>query len=124
MKGFIVTLALALVLGGCAKAPPELSPAGNAAFQAAKVVRTLDIVRDVATDAHAQVPPLISTDNTRRIVTWHSAALRTIGAAPGGWKPTVLAGLDQLEKVVPPAEWVHVEVYVRLLRTIIAEVQQ
>lgn len=123
MRKLTVVLSL-VVLAACASAPPALSPPGNAAFQAIKVVRTLDVVRDIAISANEQAPPLISTGNTRKIVTWHLAALKTIGAVPGGWKPTVLAGLDQLEKAVPPAEWAHVEIYVRLLRTVIAEVAQ
>lgn len=118
-----VVLALALATSWCAPPPPQLSPEAVTAFHATRVVRTIDIVMDLAIDAHAQKPPLISTDNTRKIVTWCEAALKTIAASPGGWKPSVLSGLDQLEQTIPPAEWAHIEIYVKLLRTVIAEVQ-
>ena len=110
------------VEGSCAKAPPSLSPEGVAAFNALRVVRALDVVRDTAIDAEAQVPPLISTANTRTIINFHEAALKTIAAAPGGWKATVLAGLDQLKADILPAAWARIRIYIDLLKVVIAEV--
>ena len=122
LLAFACVLALLGSPGSCAKAPPTLSPAGTAAFHALQVGRTLDIVRDVANDANQQTPPLVSNASLLKIVNWHEAAVRTIQAAPGGWKPTVLAGLDQLQREIPAAEWSRIAIYVALLRTVIAEV--
>lgn len=119
---FAFLFALLFMPGSCAKAPPTLSPAGTAAFHALEVGHALDIVRDVANDANMQTPPLISNAALLKIVNWHEAAVRTIVAVPGGWKLTVLAGLDQLQHEVPPAEWQRIAIYVALLRTVINEV--
>ena len=119
--GSVVLIAL-LASGavGCAKAPPELSPQGVAAFNALRVGHALDIIRDTAIDAEAQ--HLISTDDTRKIVDWHSAAVRTIVAVPDGWKATVLAGLDQLKTDLLPATWARIRIYVDLFLAVVQEV--
>jgi len=119
---FACVLALLGSPGGCTHAPPTLSPAGTAAFHALQVGRTLDIVRDVANDANQQTPKLVSNATLLKIVTWHEAAVRTIVAVPSGWRPTVLAGLDQLQREIPAAEWSRIAIYVALLKTVIAEV--
>lgn len=113
-----------LMTPSCAKAPPALSPAGTAAFNATRVVKALDVLRDVAIDAEAQSPKLISTANTRKIVSYHEAAVKTIGAVPGGWRPTVLAGLEQLRAEIPAGEYARIAPFVALVQTLIAEVSQ
>lgn len=118
----VLVLLLAAGSWGCAKAPPSLSPPGVAAFNALRVVRALDVVRDTAIDAEAQVPPLISTADTRTVIDFHEAALKTIAAVPSGWKATVLAGLDQLKTDIVPAAWARIQIYVNLLKAVIAEV--
>lgn len=115
-------LLFVLLAAGCAKAPPTLSPSGAAAFNALRVVRVLDLVRDTAIDAHAQTPPLIATEHTRAIVRWHAATLKTIAAVPDGWRATVLAGLVTLEQDLPPDVWAKIAIYVTLVRTVIQEV--
>lgn len=115
----IVLLAGGVTLG-CAKAPPTLSPPGVAAFNALRVGHAVDIVRDTATDAEVQ--KLISTADTRLIVDWHSAVVKTIAAVPGGWKATVLAAIDQLKTDILPAAWQRIAIYIDLLKAIIKEV--
>lgn len=117
-----VLVILLIAAAGCAKAPQTLSPSGAAAFNALRVVRVLDLVRDTAIDAHAQTPPLIATEHTRIIVRWHAAALKTIAAVPDGWKATVLAGLVTLERDLPPDVWAKIALYITLARTVIQEV--
>lgn len=119
----LAAVATALALFGCAKAPPTLSPAGAAAFQATRVVKALDVLQDFAIGAEAQTPKLLSTDNTRKVVTYVGASVKTIDAVPGGWKPTVLAGLTALEHEVPAAEWSRIVPYVNLVKALIAGVQ-
>lgn len=121
-------LSLLLLIGllslptACAKAPPTLSPAGVSAFNALRVGHALDLIRDTANDAAHQSPPLVSRASLLKIVDWHEAAVKTIVAVPGGWKPTVLASLDALKAAIPDAEWQKIALYVSLLKTVIADV--
>lgn len=114
----IAALALVLALTGCAKAPPSLSPTGKAAFQAIQVVHALDVLRDVAIDAEAQKPKLLSTENTRRVLVYQKQVVQTIRAVPEGWKGVAVAGLDQLEHDIPADQWARLKPFVVLLRTL------
>jgi len=98
MKYVRSVFALVALLGtiGCQPPPPDLTPDAQAAFQATRVVMVLDVVRDAAIAAHDQVPPLMTTNDTRSVVLWHKTAVQTIRAVPIGWKPTVMAGLYAL----------------------------
>ena len=120
MKALILVLCLASL--GCASAPPNLSPAGHAAFINTRVIKSLDLLRDTAVEGNAQQPPAISTPTTRTIVRYHEATLKIIHAAWTGWKPAVLAGLDELLINVPSAEQKILTPYVALTKTILAEV--
>lgn len=115
----VIVLALAVA---CAKAPPNLSPAGTAAFHATRVVKALDVFRDAAISANDQSPPLISTATTRQIVLYHKSAVTMIGAAPSGWVLVVQTGLTELDKNLPTHERQQLAPYVALVRTLIVEV--
>ncbi len=80
----------------------NLTPPGLAALHASEVVKVLDVIRDTAVDAEAA--KLMPTATAKVVVTWHKAALDTIKATPNGWKATVLAGLDALEKGLSTSE--------------------
>ena len=112
----------ALLTASCATAPTNLSSSGVAAFHATRVVKVLDIVRDVAIDAEAAKPPRLSTNTTRQVVTWHKAAVTTIGAVPGGWRPIVLAGLDALDAALPLGERAWLTPYLDAARMLILEI--
>lgn len=117
-----VVFFLAACASQCAKTPPTLSPKGAAAFHATRVVKALDVVRDTAIDANAQQPPLISEDTARKVVTWHRAAVLTIGASPQGWAPTVTTGLDQLLASLPPSDRAQLGPYLSAAKLLIVEV--
>ena len=112
-----------VLLTGCQAPPPNLTPQATQAFYAHRVVKGLDILRDTAIDANAQTPPLLSEATTRKVVTWHQSALKTIQAIPSGWQATVSAGLDELLKDLPPAEANLLRPYVAMAKTLIAEVR-
>lgn len=121
----LLALALIMTISACAShTPPTLSPAGVAAFNATKVVKALDVLRDTAVAANAQVPPLVTEDSTRAVVTYHRAAVTTIGATPSGWAPTVRIGLDAVAQALSPAERQQLAPYIALLKTLIAKVTQ
>lgn len=121
---FVVSMLLpaaALVQQGCAKAPPTLSPAGRAAFQAQQAVRVLDVIRDFAVAANDQTPPVIARNDMRRVVEVHAQIVRTIRAVPDGWKPVALTALDQLKADVSAASWQRLQPYIALLKVVIQE---
>lgn len=89
MKRVLTVLVILMLAPACAKTPPALSPEAAVAFQATRVVRVLDVVRDAAIAANELSPPAISTADTRKVVLWHKTTVQVISVAPGGWKPTV-----------------------------------
>lgn len=128
MKRFLASCALVACVAtaplyiACAPPPATLTPAGVVAFQEARVVQALDVLRDTAIAANAQVPPLISTSNTRAIVTYHEAALKTIQAGTAGWQAALNTGLDQLVASLSAKEATVVAPYVTLIKTAIKAV--
>jgi len=118
---FIISL-LVLSTSCAGNNNPQLSPAGQAAATVTQVIHAIDVVRDTAIAANAQNPPLISTDNTRKIVNFHESAVKLMVALPTGWKSAVLTSLDELQKNVTIAEWNQISVYVVALKTLIAGV--
>lgn len=103
--------------------PPTASSQARVAFYGTEVIRALDTLRDFAVSASAQTPPLVSIAATRQIVLWHSAAISTIHAAPAGWVATVQTGLTQLVKALPAKDAQQVAPYVKLVQTVLQEVQ-
>jgi hypothetical protein len=115
----LVVLVCLLGSVSCAKAPPTLTPPGTAAFQALRVGHALDAVRDIAIDAEAT--KLIAPADARLAVDWHSACVRVIAATPGGWKPVVLAAIEQLKTDMRPLAWQRIAIYIDLLKAVIKE---
>ncbi len=122
MKSILTMLVLALVLPACAPIPAPLSPAGKIAIQNTRVIKALDLLRDAAVDANAAVPPLLSTDTTRKIVTWHRSTLLVIQASGSGWQTAVKEGLTQLKADLPAADVVKLAPYLTLIQTLLTEV--
>src|SRR3954464_12339020 len=98
----LIALALACSASACAKAPPNLTPQAVAAFHGTQVIQDLGRIRDAADAAHKTVPPLLDAATTLKIVNWHQSAITVVHAAPAGWKTTVLASLDELDKSLSP----------------------
>ena len=126
MKRLILVLCLASTVA-CAtsnvqgRSTANLTSPGLVALHASEVVRVLDVIRDTAVDA--ETAKLLSTDTTRKVVTWHKAALQTIQATPGGWKLTVLAGLDALYQPLTPSEQSVLRPYIFAAKLVIESVQ-
>jgi hypothetical protein len=108
----------------CVHAPPTLSPAGVTAFNNTRVIKGLDLVRDTAIEANAQIPPLLSTATTRTIVTYHRSAVIVIHGTPNGWQATVLTGLDETVTHLTPAEKQLLAPYFTLVKVLIQEVSR
>lgn len=131
-----ILLAAALSLGalglpGCSTNPPpandptvNLSASGRAAYQATRVVKALDVLRDIAISAEEQNPKLMSTNSTRKVVLYHQAIVKTIRAVPDGWVAVAMEGLDNLRKEIPADEWKQIDPYARLVLAIYQEVRQ
>ncbi len=98
LRFLLICCALAQLTLGCASAPPNLSPVAKEAWYATRVVKGLDVLRDTAIDANNQQPPLLTTAETRCVVTTHQTILQTMQAKPSGWPTTVSTALDGLTK--------------------------
>jgi len=121
MRMLCLCLALLAVSSCTNNPPPNLSPAGVAAFNNTRIIKGIDVLRDVAILANAQNPPLITEANTRKLVTWHRSALLLINSSTAGWPATVQTGLDELLKDLPPAESRTLGPYVALVKTLLGE---
>ena len=71
---------------------------------------------------HAQTPPVLSTETTRKIVRYHASALQIIHALPSGWKGTLETGLNELLKDLPANEAKALAPYVLLVKSVLAGV--
>lgn len=118
----IITISVASIIAGCQKAPPNLTPAGVAAFKGTQAIKALDLLRDTAIAANETEPPLVATSTTRSVVLFHKSAITIIHSTPNGWVPTVQAGLSELSRSLEDRERPHMVPYITLAQTIIAEV--
>jgi len=121
MSPILALLAL-LALDGCAKTPPNLSPAAATAFQKTRVIKALDLARDFAIDGEAQDPKVVSTKTTRDIVQWHQSSLKVMQASDSGWVEAVGAGLTEVVNKLEADEKQKFTPYVSLVRTSLVEV--
>lgn len=92
MGAKVLVLVLAVTMGagllaGCVKAPPDLDPQAAVAFEAARVVKGLDVVRDGAIAAEDM--DLLTRNDAREVVLWHKAVVQVIQVSPQGWRPIV-----------------------------------
>jgi len=110
---------------GCGfHAPPNLSPAANAAWQGTRIIRALDVIRDIAIDGNAQQPPVFSTELTRSIVNWHTSAITLVHSAPAGWEQMTQVGLTELLKRLPAADQRQLGPYIALAQVLLKELRQ
>lgn len=128
---FVMTLApllVLLLLSACASNPPaatdptvNLSASGRAAYTATKVVKSLDLLRDIAVAGEKQTPKVVSADTALKVLAYHRQVVRTIGTVPDGWQAVALQGLDELQRAVPSEEWQRLAPWLTLLKTVYAE---
>jgi hypothetical protein len=117
---FVVGLA---AVPNCAKAPPTLSPVSSVKFEQTRIIKGLDVLRDIAVSANQQIPPVLPETTTRAVVTWHRSALVLIDGYGAGWATTVGASLDEVIKNLPPPQQATLAPYVALVHTILNEVK-
>lgn len=120
-RKMVVLLLLVSVLA-CAKTPPNLTPEATVAFKGTQAVKALDLLRDTAISAHAQTPPLLAEDTTRRVVLYHQSTVKIIQASPSGWVPVAQTGLDELVNNLSPPQKDLLGPYLALLKTVLNEV--
>jgi len=107
---------------GAGAPPPNLTPAANKAWYAAKAQKALDEIRDIVQDGNATAPPVFSTTTTRRVTVWHESAITVLHAAGAGWQTAVTTSLDQLLLNVSPSEKATLAPYVALAKTVLQQV--
>src|SRR5580765_4795076 len=116
---YLFVLALTLVVG-CGAPSSVVTPAGQHAYKADQVVNYLGVFQDAAIGANNQ--NILSTNDTRLIVTFVKSAVTTIGQTPNGWQATVMTALNQLRNTLPKEVVDKYKVYLDLLSTMIASV--
>jgi|SRR5882672_972775 len=120
MRTILLLLALSIVAPACQYAPPAASPRATIAFQGTRVIKALDLIRDFAIDGNAQTPPIVLTATTRKIVTYHRAAIILVHDIPSGWKQTLSDGLDEAVKGAPEGQ--KLAPYVRIIKALLQEI--
>jgi len=113
-------IGLLLTSTACATVPVR-SPAATAAFEATQVIQSLDLIRDFAIAANAQVPSLLATQTTRDIVFYHESAIKAIHAVAGitSWKAAVLGGFNTLVSSFTPAEKTLLQPYIDIITAVL-----
>lgn len=115
ISSLLVILALTILPTGCAnKVPPNLSPAGRAAFIQHSVQKDLDVLRDIAIDAEAQ--KVISTDDARKIIKYHESAITIVHDSTAGWQTLIATGLDQLYANLGATSRATIAPYIQLVK--------
>lgn len=122
MLAAAIALAVAFSPSCAGNAPPNLGPHATQSWYKTRVIKSLDVVRDIAIDANAQTPPLIPTATTRKVVNFHESALKIIGSTDAGWRGAVSTGLDELMNSLTPAEKSQLGPYIALVKTVLQEV--
>lgn len=121
----LAIVAFSVLLLGCAnKVPPGLTPQASLAFQATQAIKALDILRDTAIEAHAQTPPLVSEAATRQVVLYHQRIVKVVHAAPSGWAPAAVAGLEGLSASLTGTDKAFLVPYMTLVSEVLKEVQR
>lgn len=115
---FLVLVNVVLI-PACAPPPPNLSPTDATAWRQHEVQKDLDLIRDVAIDAEARTPKVLSTDATRKIVQWHRSTIVLVHDTPQGYKAEVLTALDQLRTLLTPSDYAVIEKYVELAKAVV-----
>lgn len=124
LSAVLVAFALSVTVACHVTPPPAgLSPAGITAFNQTRLVKALDTIRDTAISANAQPKPLISTDDTRAIVTLHETALKTIQASANGWQDAVRAAVDNGVKALSASTQALLAPDVALFDTLLGELK-
>jgi hypothetical protein len=96
LRLYAAVFAAALAIGCAGNAPASLSPAGVKLWQANQAVLAVNLVQSTAINLNAAVPPLLSERNTRIVGEAANSARRSIEKVPDGWRPTVVATLQQI----------------------------
>ena len=112
-----------LSLGGCAKAPPELTPPAQQAFYKTEALKGLDLLRDFAISAEATTPKVLPTSTTRDIVETHRSIVVVMRAADAGWREAVSTTLDELLRRRSDAEQTTLAPYIALIKVLLKEIR-
>lgn len=101
-----------------------LSSSGKASYQATKVVKSLDLLRDIVAEGEKQDPRIFSPETVLQVVAYHRQVVRTIGTVPEGWKSVAVQGLAELKGRVPAAEWAKMQPWISLLTVLYEQIVQ
>ena len=118
----VLSIAFVVLLAGCGPTPTpntdptrNLSVQGKASYQSTKVVKSLDLLRDIVAEGEKQTPKVFSPDTVLKVVAYHRQVVRTIATVPDGWKAIAVQGLADLRIAIPADQWAKMQPWVSLL---------
>lgn len=130
MRRHLAALLVALALAGCTQPPPTLSPAGIRDYRANEAVLAIGTVQAVAISLNgiqvcdpAPCRPLVSDRNTRRVIDAVEVALKTIQAAPNGWKTATLTAVTTIRAQLEPEALAKLDPYLVTVLTVVASLE-
>ncbi len=130
-KRVMMFAAVLLLASGCAKAPPSLTPAGVRDWQANEVVvaigtlqRTAIALNGVQVCDPTPCKPLFSDANTRTVIDAVEVALRTIQAAPAGWRIAADTALTNITTKVDAAGLPKLQPYIAAARAVMDSIKE
>lgn len=109
----MITLALT---PACVKQPPNLTPAGQAAFNADQVVQALKVVTDTVIAANQPgANPHLNDADAKAVLQGLKLVVTAVAASPGGWKPAGLAAWAEAKKALTPAQAQVLALYIGMV---------
>lgn len=115
------TILIAIALSIACASTQNLTKSGKNTYYADEVVRDLGLLQ--STFIKANDAGKVSEDDTRLVVTSVKATVGTLKTVPDGWKVTVSAAVDNLEKALSENGKSWGREYFTTIRTVLSLVE-
>jgi hypothetical protein len=128
LLGLVLVLLVTTGCGGT-KVPPSLTPIGQAAWKAEKVLMAFEGIQDAAIGLNkiqrcvepAGCAPLFSTENTRTVIRVTRIATDTIEVSPLGYRRAAEEALAALQKELDSSGKTEMTAWLLVVRTLLLE---
>lgn len=124
----MVAACVTLTAGCPGNPPPSLSPEGVKYWKANEAAVHIGTLQRAAIGlngvqrcdaAGTNCSPVLSNANTRRVIDAVEVALKTLRAAPEGWRPATNAALDAIEQQLDNAGLLTLKIYIQSARQLL-----
>jgi len=124
--GPLIVVTLLLTVSCAGNKPPNLTPDVLPIWQANESIVAIGMFQEATIGLNSiqvcePLPchPLVSDDNTRKVVTGTTSAIRTIRQLPNGWRATSIAALLEIEQQLDAAGKTKLAAYLQAARLIL-----